>query len=105
MGNIISTCLGVSTFEAPVLPRSEILMIMPLRERQKAQAQMGSKLYLNLIQASQCQMLIALQLWLAPVEDSRAESYQLLYDPFIKQANFFRELLAIAWYWYQGWLC
>ena len=45
MGNIIRTCLGVSTFEALVLPRLKLLMMMPLRERQKVQAQMASKLF------------------------------------------------------------
>lgn len=46
-----------------------------------------------------------MQVWLAHVGMQRAKGAQLLYEPLLKQYNFFRELLALLWYWYRGWLC
>lgn len=48
---------------------------------------------------------VSVQVWLAHVGMERSRGAQLLYEPFLKQYNFCREVLAIAWYWYKGWLC
>lgn len=50
-------------------------------------------------------LALAEQVWLAHVKMKRAEGAQLLYEPFVKQYNFFRECLALVWYYYKGWLC
>jgi len=45
------------------------------------------------------------KVWLARVGMERSRGAQLLYEPLLKQYNFFRELLALAWYWWNDWLC
>lgn len=50
-------------------------------------------------------LLHARQVWLAPVPFERATAVSLLWEPLLKQWLFFRELLALAWYFVNGWLC